>query len=62
MMGRTLEVLVEGVSTKNDHIMAGYSGHNKLVLFEGGSELIGKIVKVKITNPRNTALIGELID
>jgi tRNA-2-methylthio-N6-dimethylallyladenosine synthase len=62
MMGRTLDVLVEGVSTKNDHIMAGYSGHNKLVLFEGGEELIGKIVKVKITNPRNTALIGELVD
>ena len=62
MQGKTLDVLVEGISTKNDHILAGYSGHNKLVLFPGGKELIGTIVKVKVIEPRNTALIGELVD
>lgn len=54
-----VEVLVEGTSKHDEHTLAGYSEHNKLVNFKGDHTLIGKIVKVKITEPRTWFLNGE---
>ncbi len=54
-----VEVLVEGTSKQDSKTLAGYSQHNKLVNFKGDKSLIGKIVKVKITEPRTWFLIGE---
>ncbi len=59
-LNQTVEVLVDGFSKKDDSILAGYSEHNKLVNFKGDESLIGKIVKVKITEARTWFLIGEL--
>lgn len=56
---QTVKVLVDGVSRKNDNVLAGYSEHNKLVNFKGDKSLIGQIVKVKITKPMTWFLIGE---
>jgi tRNA-2-methylthio-N6-dimethylallyladenosine synthase len=56
---QVVEVLVEGTSKNDDHTLAGYSEHNKLVNFKGDKTLIGKIVKVKITEPRTWFLNGE---
>lgn len=56
---QVVEVLVEGTSKNDDHTLAGYSEHNKLVNFKGDKSLIGKIVKVKITEPRTWFLNGE---
>ena len=60
-VGKILNVLVEGTSKKNEEIVSGYSENNKLVLFKGTSDLIGKIVQVKITNANKTTLEGEMI-
>ncbi len=61
-VGNVSDVLVIGKSTKQEALLAGYTGQNKLVLFPGDSTLIGSIVKVKITKARFTNLIGELIE
>jgi len=57
--GKTVKVLVDGFSKKKEGILAGYSEHNKLVNFEGGEELIGQIVNVKITKAMTWFLIGK---
>lgn len=56
---QVVEVLVEGTSKQDEQTLAGYSEHNKLVNFKGDKSLIGKIVKVKITEPRTWFLNGE---
>ncbi len=59
-VGKTLQVLVEGVSKKDPNYVSGYSQNNKLVIFKGNQEMIGKIYNVKITNARRTSIDGEV--
>lgn len=56
-----VEVLVEGNSKKNDEYLSGYTEHNKLINFIGDKNLIGKLVKVKVTKANTWSLKGELI-
>ncbi|MFA6800501.1 MAG: tRNA (N6-isopentenyl adenosine(37)-C2)-methylthiotransferase MiaB [Acholeplasmataceae bacterium] len=58
--GRTVKVLVDGVSKHNEEVLAGYSEHNKLVNFKGDKSLIGQIVSVKITKAKTWFLLGDL--
>ena len=58
--GTIQEVLVEGYSGKKDHLLTGYTQHNKLVNFEGDASLIGKLVNVKIKKAFTWHLLGEL--
>ncbi len=61
-LGETVEVLVEGVSKKNKDILSGYSPQWKVVNFKSDSnDVIGKIVKIKITEAKRFSLNGELI-
>jgi len=60
-LGETVNVLVDGISKHNDSVVSGYSEHNKLVNFKGDSTLIGKIVKVKITQAKTWFLLGERV-
>lgn len=60
--GQTVEVLVEGSSKKRDDVLAGYTRRNKLVNFEGPDDLVGKIVKVKITEAKSYSLRGEFVE
>jgi len=46
---------------RNNGLVAGRSDNNALVQVEGSEELLGKILKVKITNPRRLALYGEVV-
>lgn len=62
LVGTTQLVLVEGVSKKDERRLSGYTEQNKLVHFEGTEDLIGKIVKVKITHSKVYALHGELVN
>ncbi|MFJ8235014.1 tRNA (N6-isopentenyl adenosine(37)-C2)-methylthiotransferase MiaB [Ureibacillus sp. NPDC094379] len=60
--GQVVEVLVEGSSKKRDDVLAGYTRKNKLVNFEAPKELIGHIVKVKITDAKSYSLRGEFVE
>lgn len=60
-VGRTIDVLVESISKKNDQMLTGYTPENKTIHFPGGANLIGTIVKVKVTSARTYAIFGEII-
>ncbi len=61
-IGQVVDVLVDGMSQKNDQVLAGYTSKNKLVNFSGSADAIGKIVKVKITDAKTWSLNGEMIE
>ncbi len=60
--GKIVKVLVDGLSKKNNEILAGYTENNKLVNFKGDESLIGGIVEVKITSAKTWSLTGEQIE
>jgi len=43
-------------------VLAGYTRKNKLVNFVAPKEVIGKLVKVKVTEAKTWSLQGELIE
>ncbi|HLR42113.1 MAG TPA: tRNA (N6-isopentenyl adenosine(37)-C2)-methylthiotransferase MiaB [Pseudogracilibacillus sp.] len=61
-LGKTVKVLVEGTSKKDDTVLAGYTEKNKVVNFKGPKDIIGEIVDVKITETRTWSLNGELVE
>ncbi|MDD4568828.1 MAG: tRNA (N6-isopentenyl adenosine(37)-C2)-methylthiotransferase MiaB [Tepidanaerobacteraceae bacterium] len=61
LKGTIQEVLVEGVSKGNIHRLSGRSRTNKLINFDGSQELIGKLLKVKITEPHTWSLLGKIM-
>ena len=60
-IGKTLQVLIEGVSKKDSTYVSGYSQNNKLVIVKGDESMVGKIYDVKITGARRTSLDGEVV-
>ena len=56
------EVLVDGVSARNEKVLTGYTPHNKVVNFEGDKNLIGKIVKVKVEKAYTWHLKGVIVE
>jgi len=59
LIGRTLDVLVEGRGRKNGQLF-GRSPYLQGTHFDGGEELVGQIVPVRITDAGRNSLIGEL--
>jgi len=59
MEGRTVEVLVEGPSRKNPDRLEGRTRCNKIVVFEGGADLIGALVPVRIERATAVTLYGK---
>ena len=60
-LGREVEVLVEGVSKNNANALQGRTPENKIVNFTGDENLIGKLIKLKITDAKTWSLNGEII-
>lgn len=60
-LGSTVQVLVEGVSDRAPGRMMGRTRTNKIVNFEGNSELVGELVDLKVTAANAWALRGELV-
>jgi tRNA-2-methylthio-N6-dimethylallyladenosine synthase len=58
-IGTVQNVLVEGKSKTNENMLTGRSEFNKVVVFEGKNELIGKMVKIKIISEHMWYLKGE---
>lgn len=58
-VGKTVEVLVEGVSKNNPNALQGRTPENKIVNFSGDVGLVGKIIKLKITEAKTWSLNGE---
>lgn len=58
--GRSEVVLTEGVSRTNEEFLSGRTDGGKIVNFRGGSELIGTMQRVKITEVKTWSLMGEI--
>ncbi|MCT4585443.1 MAG: tRNA (N6-isopentenyl adenosine(37)-C2)-methylthiotransferase MiaB, partial [Peptostreptococcaceae bacterium] len=59
-IGKEVEVLVEDLSRTNEKRVAGRTPQGKLVNLDGSKDLIGKVVKVKITEAKMHSLNGIL--
>ncbi len=59
-IGKTFEVLAEGLSKKSREELYGRTSQNKVVVFPKGDYRAGDFVKVKITSATQATLIGEL--
>ena len=55
------DILIEGTSKNNSDMLSGRTKTNKVVVFKGKNELIGKIVRVKIVSEHMWYLKGEII-
>ncbi len=60
-LDQVVDVLVDGPSKNNPEVLAGYSPHQKLINFKASEELVGTIVKVRITEVKTWFMIGELV-
>ncbi|MBX9722724.1 MAG: tRNA (N6-isopentenyl adenosine(37)-C2)-methylthiotransferase MiaB [Candidatus Obscuribacterales bacterium] len=61
LIGKTVEVLVEGKSPRNPDRMSGRSTTNKIINFDGGEELVGKLVNVQVESANAWALRAKLV-
>ncbi len=61
MAGKTVEVLVESRSQKNPEVLTGRDEGNRIVNFKGDPEDIGRMVQVRITEPKSFSLFGEKV-
>lgn len=60
-IGKTFEVLIEGVSKKNEHQYFGRNSQNKVCVFDKGIHKPGDIVQVKINDCTSGTLLAEVI-
>lgn len=60
-LGCTVEVLVEGVSSRSSVDYAGHTRCNKVVNFPIATEALGKLVNVKVTAVKSHSLYGEMV-
>jgi tRNA-2-methylthio-N6-dimethylallyladenosine synthase len=62
-VGKTVDVLIDGVSKKNKDEWKGRNSQNTVVVFpKTGNEKLGDFVQVKINRATAATLIGEKID
>jgi tRNA-2-methylthio-N6-dimethylallyladenosine synthase len=62
MVGSVQTIIVTGLSRKNAQKLAGRTENNRVVNFSGSSDLIGKVIPVRITESRAYSLQGELFN
>ena len=58
-IGKTFEVLVEGVSKRSKEQFFGRTQQNKVVVFDRGNHKVGDFVKVWVTSSSSATLLGE---
>ena len=60
-IGRTYEVLIEGVSKRSKDQLFGRTEQNKVVVFDRAGHRIGQYVNVRITDASSATLKGEVV-
>lgn len=61
-IGKTFEVLVEGISKKSTEEMFGRSSQNKVIVFPAKDLPIGSLVNVKVRDCTSATLLGEMMN
>jgi tRNA-2-methylthio-N6-dimethylallyladenosine synthase len=62
LVGSTVEVLVESVSKRSTEEMVGRTTGDKSVIFRGGMEVLGRLVKVRVTGAHPHTLFGVAVE
>lgn len=60
LLGKELEVLVEGLSKSSKTTYTGRTRENKIVNFKGSPDMVGKLVKVRIEEIQTWSLLGKI--
>lgn len=60
-LGRTVEVLVEGTSSRSSSDYTGHTRCHKVVNFPIAASAMGNLVRVKITEVKSHSLYGEMV-
>ncbi len=60
-LNQVLKVLVEARSVRTNDGLTGHSTCHKVVNFRGSSDLLGRIVDVRITEAKANSLFGEVV-
>jgi tRNA-2-methylthio-N6-dimethylallyladenosine synthase len=61
MVGTVQKILVSGPSKNDAHRLAGRTENNRVVNFDGASDLIGQLINLKITDAFRYSLAGKII-
>jgi len=61
MVGKRVDVLIEGYSRRVRNQYTGRTGCNRVVNIENGDNILGKVVNVRITEALKHSLKGEII-
>lgn len=61
LKNQIMEVLVEGESKNNPDVLSGRTRTNKMVHFTGSRDLVGQLVKIRITEPQTWVIKGEMV-
>jgi tRNA-2-methylthio-N6-dimethylallyladenosine synthase len=59
-IGKTVEILVEGVSKRSENHLFGRNSQNKVVIFPKGEHTKGDYVRMKIVSCTSATLKGEI--
>jgi tRNA-2-methylthio-N6-dimethylallyladenosine synthase len=59
-IGTIQKILVEGYSKNNKNMLTGRTDTNKVIVFEGTEELIGKFINIKIESQHKWYLKGKI--
>ncbi len=62
LLGKEVEVLVEGLSKSSKTTYTGRTRENKIVNFKGSPEIVGKLVTVKIDTIQTWSLVGKVVE
>lgn len=60
-IGKTFDVLVEGVSKRSKEQFVGRNQQNKTLVFPRGNYRVGDTVRVRVVDSSSATLIGELV-
>ncbi|MCX5668269.1 MAG: TRAM domain-containing protein, partial [Candidatus Omnitrophica bacterium] len=61
LTGKTFDVLVDGRKKLDPSKFTGRTGTNKVAVFDGSKDMIGRIVSVKIESVTPHALRGKVV-
>lgn len=59
LVGREVEVLVEGASRRNPERLEGRTSCNKIVVFDGNPRQVGELLPLRIVRASNVTLYGD---
>jgi tRNA-2-methylthio-N6-dimethylallyladenosine synthase len=61
LVGKTCEILIDGLAPKGKGLLQGRTATDKVVIVEGPESMLGRMVKARIDQAGNWYLFGSLL-